>query len=439
MKRVLVTALLFALALGALIATSRAFWVDRESTPDQRREAFEIVWRTVKEKHFDPTLGGLDWDKIKRDYAPRADAAKTDSELYEVLQQMLGELHQSHFNIIPPELIIEDDTKEPAGGGVGLDLRVVDGLAMITRVDPNSTGARAGLRPGFIVTRVDDSPVDQLIARFAKSKDSQAITRFRINRSILGRINGAPKSSVRLSYLDGEDKAREATIERERLPGEMSQRMGNFPPQYAELEVKRLAGGAGYIRFNIFVMLLSDRIKAAIRSLHDAPGIIFDIRGNPGGLGAIAPGIVGELETREVSLGTMKMRRGELKFVAFPQKNPYAGPVAVLIDGMSASTSEVLAGGLQEAKRAIVVGERSAGAVLPSLFEKLPTGALFQYAIGDYRTPSGVLVEGLGVKPDVEAKVNRATLLAGRDPQLDEAVRQLSKAAPAVGSRTVRN
>ena len=102
MKRALLPVMLFALALGALGTTSKASWVNRESTPDQRREAFEIVWRTVKEKHFDPTLGGLDWDKVKRDYAPRAEAAKTDDELHEVLRQMLGELHQSHFNIIPP-------------------------------------------------------------------------------------------------------------------------------------------------------------------------------------------------------------------------------------------------------------------------------------------------------------------------------------------------
>ena len=70
-----------------------------------RQETFDIVWRTVKEKHFDPEHGGVDWDKVREQYLPRASAAKSDSEFYAVLRQMLGELQQSHFNIIPPKLL----------------------------------------------------------------------------------------------------------------------------------------------------------------------------------------------------------------------------------------------------------------------------------------------------------------------------------------------
>jgi carboxyl-terminal processing protease len=123
----------------------------------------------------------------------------------------------------------------------------------------------------------------------------------------------------------------------------------------------------------------------------------------------------------------MKMRAGELKFTVFPQANPYTGPVAVLIDGMSASTSEVFSSGIQEMGRAVIVGERSAGLALPSFIQKLPTGALFQFAIADFKTPKGVLVEGRGVIPDVEVKYDRASLLKGHDAQLEAAVEQIRK------------
>jgi carboxyl-terminal processing protease len=123
----------------------------------------------------------------------------------------------------------------------------------------------------------------------------------------------------------------------------------------------------------------------------------------------------------------MKMRAGEMRFPVFPQTNPYTGPVAVLIYGMSASTSEVFASGIQEMGRAVIVGERSAGAALPSFIQKLPTGALFQFAIADFKTPNGVLVEGRGVIPDVEARYDRASLLAGRDSQLEAAIEQIRK------------
>jgi carboxyl-terminal processing protease len=202
----------------------------------------------------------------------------------------------------------------------------------------------------------------------------------------------------------------------------MSPRFGNFPPQYAEFESNRLEGGIGYIRFNIFVTPLMDRIRAAIRSMLDVRGIIIDLRGNPGGFGGMAAGIAGVLEAKQTSLGAMKLRSGRQAFIVFPQKDAYLGPVVVLVDGGSASTSEIFAAGLQESGRATIVGERTMGAALPSIFGKLPTGALFQYAIADFRTPKGVLIEGLGVKPDIEIKLTRRALLEGRDPQLDAAV-----------------
>jgi carboxyl-terminal processing protease len=244
-----------------------------------RQETLDIVWRTVKDKHFDPTHGGVDWDKVREQYAPRAAAAKSDSEFYSVLRQMLGELHQSHFNIIPPEAVIDDHSPEPKAGGIGVDLRLVDGQPVITRVEPGSSAASAGLRPGFIIRRIDDTNPEQVIALLAKSKESEALRTLRITRTLMARIGGAPETTVRIAYLDERDQPREATITRARLKGEMSQRLGNFPPQYTEFELKRLTGGVGYIRFNVFVMILMDRIKTAIRGMSDAPGIIFDLRG----------------------------------------------------------------------------------------------------------------------------------------------------------------
>ena len=95
----------------------------------------------------------------------------------------------------------------------------------------------------------------------------------------------------------------------------------------------------------------------------------------------------------------------------------------------SASTSEVFASGMQELGRAVIVGEGSAGAALPSIIQKLPTGALFQYAIGDFKTPKGTLIEGRGVLPDAPVKLTRAALLSDRDLSLEAAVLALEKRA----------
>ncbi len=396
-----------------------------EKNNSLRQQTFDIVWRTVKEKHFDPTFGGVDWDKVREKYAPRAAASQSDQELYRALQEMLGELRQSHFNIIPPEAVIPEDQKEISNGGIGIDLRLVDGLAVITRVEPDSGAAKAGLRPGFVIKQIDDQTVEQVVESLAKSADRAELKNVRATRRVLAAINGDPGTAVKVVYLDGQDRKSAATITREKLKGELSPKFGNFPPQYTEFEAKRLPGDVGYIRFNVFVLPVMEKVKAAVRQFSGAGGLIFDLRGNPGGVGAMASGIAGLLTTQAATLGTMKMRTNELKFVVFPQSNPFTGPVAILIDGGSGSTSEIFSGGMQEMGRAVVIGERSAGACLPSYFQKLPTGALFQFAIADFRTPKGVLIEGRGVIPDIEVKWNRASLLAGRDAQLDAAVEEI--------------
>ena len=404
-----------------------------ENRGELRLQTFEIVWRTVKEKHFDPAMVGADWDKARDTYAPRAAAAKSDKELYLLLQEMLGLLRQSHFNIIPPESLTTNDQDEPSNGGVGVDLRLIGGAAMITRVEPDSSASKAGLRPGSLIKQVGDKTVEEILADFARSGEQAGIKNIRMTRRVLAAINGDPGSRVRVVYLDDKDRPREATLTRERPKGDLSPRLGNFPPQYTEFETKRMAPGPGapgyigYIRFNIFTAPVIEKLKTAIAAFGDAEGMIFDLRGNPGGIGGIATTIAGKICDKPGSLGVMKMRAGEMRFPVFPQANPYPGPVAVLIDGMSASTSEVFASGIQEMGRAVIVGERSAGAALPSFIQKLPTGALFQFAIADFKTPKGVLVEGRGVIPDVEKPYDRASLLAGRDAQLEAAVEQIRK------------
>jgi carboxyl-terminal processing protease len=406
-----------------------------KSAAELHRASFDKVWRTVKEKHFDPNFGGVDWDKVREQYAPRLSEIKNDQELYELLQQMLNELKQSHFGIIPPEGIINESSNESFNGGIGVELRIVEGRVVTTRVEPDSPAARAGLRPGFLITQIGDKSVDQIREqvkeRLARRKESASMADFFLIRILHSHINGKPGTTVNLKYLDGHDQARAVTVEREQLKGELSQPLGNFPAQYTEFEAKRLADGVGYIRFNIWVVSQMEKLRTAVRGMSDAPGIIIDLRGNPGGLGGMAPGLAGILETRQFSLGTMHMRSGHFNFVAFPQQNAYTGPVAILIDFGSASTSELFAAGMQESGRAVIVGERSIGAALPSYFEKLPTGALFQYAIADFKTPKGVLIEGRGVTPDIEVKHTRAALLDGRDAPLDAAVKQIGRRARA--------
>src|ERR1700683_382602 len=120
----------------------------------------------------------------------------------------------------------------------------------------------------------------------------------------------------------------------------------------------------------------------AIQDCAKCDGLIIDLRGNPGGIGGMAMGMAGWLTDHpNLQLGTMYMRGATLKFVINPRADAYTGPLAILVDGTSASTSEIFAGGLQDLRRARIFGTHTAGAALPSLIMRLPDGDGFQYAV----------------------------------------------------------
>jgi carboxyl-terminal processing protease len=427
---------------------------------ERRREAFEIVWQTVRDHHFDPGFGGVDWDAMRSEFAPRAAAARTDRELHVLLQQMLNRLGKSHFNVIPPEAIPstsegggEDEGAveggEDAAGerprargslaaaehltyGIGIDLRVVGGRAVLTRVEPGSSAERAGLRAGYVLRSVDGWPMSSILRSLRLAAVYEPAARNQMPAEILvGYVNGSPGTSVRISYLDGRDRLRRAVVPRERLKGELTPTLRTLPAQFVEFESKLLRGGHGYIRFNLFVAPVLEKFCAALRSMKDAPGVVLDLRGNRGGLLGLVYGMGGLLEPRPVSFGMMRTRAGWHDLLVTPQRSPYAGRLVVIIDAETQSAGEIFAAGLQSSARAVVVGQRSAGATLPSAAKELPTGAILQYAFADFVAPGGAVIEGQGVSPDLPVRLSRRELLAGRDPQLEAALGELETGARA--------
>lgn len=398
-------------------------------TPEVRMAAFEKVWNTINERHYDPTFGGVDWKKVRETYEPLAKAAKTNDELHGVLRRMLGELKLSHFGIYPRGLNLEQI--QQVSGTVGIGIIVLDGLPVVNRVAPASVAESAGVKPGFLINKIDGDDraaiVKSVEATFADRTLSSQMRTVYLERSFEARLNGKPGTKVRVEMLDASDRVKVYDLPRENFKGQMSQALGNFPPQAVVFESRRLADDIGYLRFNIWVTPQMSKIREAIREFGSAKGIVIDLRGNPGGIGGMATGFAGLLTKDQFSLGTMKTRETVMNFISYPQENPFLGKIAILTDHGTGSTSEVFAAGMQESGRAKIIGSTSAGAVLPSVFDTLPTGAIFQYAISDYRSPRNILIEGRGVFPDTQVNQTRKALLAGRDPQLEAAVEYISE------------
>jgi carboxyl-terminal processing protease len=184
-------------------------------------------------------------------------------------------------------------------------------------------------------------------------------------------------------------------------------------------------GTTAYFGFNYFLdpVRIISAFSSRVRDCTHCDGLIVDLRGNPGGIGAMAMSIAGFLiDKPDEILGTMIARDAPLKFVVNPRLDQFEGPVAVLVDGLSASTAEIFAEGLKDLGRARVIGSHTAAAALPSVMSRLPNGDGFQYAIANYISKGGKPLEGLGVKLDQEVELTRVSLLEGRDLVLEAAL-----------------
>eukprot|EP00913_Durusdinium_trenchii_P006397 g6009.t1 len=422
-------------------------------------ETFDAAWRIIRDTHYDPDMLGLNWESVRDELRPKALEAETNGQLRAILTDMLSRLGESHFSVIPSEAAevlpgegrsvdasgddVTDDPEPPDasrapgkneryGGGndwLGLDVRVADDRLVVTRVEPGSPAAEAGITPGWLIERIGPTQVDDTLERLSDASQAELeIVAWQVFSEML---SGPPGTDARLGLIDADDNPVELVLTRTTRPGDMF-KFGNLPAMNTRLEHRWLEPGEmgvpegariGLIRFNIFMMPAAPAFERAVDELRDADGIIIDIRGNLGGIGGLAIGMSRHIVSEPASLGTMTMRGATLKFNVTPalstswgdRVKPFDGKLAVVIDGVSASTSEIFAGGLQSIGRARVFGQRTAGMALPANMDRLPNGDVLLHAIADYHDSTGRRLERDGVPPDVPVELNRTDLLNGID------------------------
>lgn len=395
-------------------------------------DSFDHVWRTVRDTHWDQTLGGLDWDALRSELRPRVAQASSRDEARGVIEELIRRLGQSHFSILPAGLYHQlgepggdgSGSSGGSGGDPGFLLRVVDRQALVTFVRAGSPAESAGVRPGWVLEEIRGEPVAPLLGRVLDGQTGRPGVELLLDAALRRRLEGGEGEQVPLAFADGARRSVRLDLVLTAEKGSVA-RLGYLPPTRVWIESRRLPGNVGLIAFNLFLDpgTVMPRFAAAVESFLEADGVVLDLRGNPGGIGGMAMGIAGWFVDRPGQrLGTMTTREANLSFVVFPRPQTFSGPLAILVDGLSASTAEILAGGLQDLGRARVFGSRTAAMALPSRIDRLPNGDAFQYAIANYVSADGVALEGQGVRPDEEVVPTRELLLAGRDPVLDAAV-----------------
>ncbi|KXJ99532.1 MAG: peptidase S41 [Acidobacteria bacterium OLB17] len=367
----------------------------------RRDIAMATAWSIVNKTYYDATFGGQDWEKIGTEFALRAQKAKTDDEVDDLIREMVGRLNKSHFGVLSGSfyrsieaarktLAAKEGRKvEPSdadaatdGGegsldlfnddsnrkyGVGIDLRKIDGRLVIVSVAAGSSAAEAGVRPGFILDAINGVPLSEITASIAKAAPNvrhlERMLPLVIKSWILDRDYSL---NVKVRCLDGNDTPKEFDLERRPLNGEIISFANGFPKQMFEYESRPLSDEIGYIRFNMFSYQLLGKFCDSLAAFKGKKALILDLRGNIGGLLPAMRGLAGMLEPKGTSLGTLSSRGESLDLLTDDKVKKFKGKLVILIDDQSRSASELFSAALQDKGRAVVIGVPTPGEALPS-------------------------------------------------------------------------
>ncbi|WNZ11107.1 S41 family peptidase [Streptomyces sp. 11x1] len=271
--------------------------------------------------------------------------------------------------------------------GVGLWTRLErDGRIEVTRVQDGSPAARAGIRAGDRLVRVDGEKVDgRPVTEVVSLLRGDAIDEGTGS-------TGTPKSAaagtkVRLE-LERDGRTWSATLRRARLSTE-------------DVTVSRTAGGVSVITVDAFTKGSGDLVRAAVEQSADAAGFVLDLRGNAGGL--VSEAVTAASAFLDGGLVATYDVKGRQRALHAEPGGDTTRPLVTLVDGGTMSAAELLTGALQDRGRAVVVGSRTFGKGSVQMPSRLPDGSVAELTVGHYRTPSGRGVDGRGITPDLEA------------------------------------
>ncbi len=371
-----------------------------------KMKTFDQVWNTINDSYFDQNFNGKDWLRIKEKYLPLIEKCSSVDSLHFVLNNMVNELGTSHLGIFTMDQVTQIFSGSPTKGIMGIQFTCIDSKVIVLGFT-DDYNKKYGISIGDELIAVNKVNVKDIYDNYEKINNTKISDKQRINQLHLqGNINDTrfltfknnknKNYSVKIKYVKNTTASNPFTI--------------------------KMIDDVALIKLKTFNMAYHDKLKSAFPKLKKAKAWILDLRNNPGGGENLEGSFIQYVSSDSVSLGSQIFRDQIYNEIINGKSDYYKGPIIILINEASGSASEVLAACLQEKKRAVIIGKKSAGRVLSSTMVMLPTGAQLQLATGNYMTPEGNILEGVGVQPDIPVIYDQNTLKNGEDPYISKAL-----------------
>ena len=324
----------------------------------------------------------------------REDSSNKKSQLERAaIEAVLKATGDQWANYFPSKSVqVFNQTSEGRYSGIGAWLRKNrSGVIEISSVQPNSPAAAAGLKTLDAIDAIDGRSINGTSLATA-----------------IASLRGAADTEVKIDYERNQVKATTKVVRAAVLNG--------------DVEAAQIAPGILYIQVSAFSSNISYDVSRALFKYKHNKGIILDLRDNPGGL--LKEGV----NLASIFLGdgvvVSYSRRGkEDKVLSSTNKKPDISPMTVLINRSTASAAEVVAGALQDRNRAVVLGEKSYGKGTVQELVDLFDGSQIEFTVGKYRTPSGRIIDQVGIQPDLavgeDQEIAKATAVLGGLAALD--------------------
>jgi len=323
------------------------------------------------------------FSRIKSDYVEPVEDKKL---LEDAVQGMLAGLdpHSAYLDADS----FKDMRVETEGqfGGLGIEVTMENGFVKVVSPIEDTPAARAGVKPGDLIIRLDDKAVKGLTLTEA--------VRF---------MRGKPGSDITLTIVrEGATKPLKITLTRAVI-------------KIQSVKSRMLESGFGYVRVTQFQAGTDKGLAEALKKLETENkgtlrGMILDLRNNPGGVLNSAVGVSDAFLDKGLIVYTEgRVADSKMKLSATPGDLLSGAPMVVLINGGSASASEIVAGALQDHKRAVIMGTKSFGKGSVQTIIPVSNGAALKITTARYYTPSGRSIQASGIVPDIVTEEARIT------------------------------